>query len=219
MFQQWIPLQRYKLLHSSDDAVALADMPLPVRLSEWFALRRVRTILTIGALLLIINSLLHFVKLAPSGLAPSQHAAKSSPATTGDNGVQWNDYAYVQYVTNENYLCNSLMILEALYRLETKADRIIMYPEGWHVAEDNAADASSEGKLLAKARDLYQAKLAPIKVQSFEKGDSTWKDSYTKLLALNQTQYKRVMSLDSDAVVRKVCAHLDLSSFNCCRSY
>lgn len=31
--------------------------------------------------------------------------------------------------------------------------------------------------------------------------DTTWNDSYTKLLAFNQTQYDRVLSLDSDSVV------------------
>jgi len=31
----------------------------------------------------------------------------------------------------------------------------------------------------------------------------TWSDSYTKLLAFNQTQYDRVLSLDSDSTVLK----------------
>lgn len=31
--------------------------------------------------------------------------------------------------------------------------------------------------------------------------DTTWDDSYTKLLAFNQTQYDRVLALDSDSVV------------------
>jgi alpha-N-acetylglucosamine transferase len=118
--------------------------------------------------------------------------------------VHWSDFAYVQYVTNGHYLCNSLMILEALYLSVTKADRVLMYPEDWTDPEDNAHDATAESKLLAQARDLYSAKLVPIQVQSFARGDATWRDSYTKLLAFNQTQYKRVMSLDSDATVLKV---------------
>jgi alpha-N-acetylglucosamine transferase len=74
------------------------------------------------------------------------------------------------------------------------------------------ANAPTESKLLAKARDVYQAKLVPIRVQSMNKGDATWKDSYTKLLAFNQTQYKRVMSLDSDAIVREVSVYSDQST-------
>lgn len=201
MFEQWIPLQRYKLLRPSEDAVA-PDMPPSVRFSEWFTLRRVRTALLIGTLLLAIISVSHFAHPTPGPLPP-QDAGDHFPAT-GDGGVRWSDFAYVQYVTNGNYLCNSLMILEALHRSATKADRIMMYPEEWKVPEGSVEGASTEGKLLVQARDLYGAKLVPIQVQSFAKGDATWKDSYTKLLAFNQTQYKRVLSLDSDATVRKV---------------
>ncbi|KAF2715585.1 glycosyltransferase family 8 protein [Pleomassaria siparia CBS 279.74] len=76
------------------------------------------------------------------------------------------------------------MIFESLHRLQAEADLLIMYP------------------LLAQARDLYKAKLVPIQVKTFRNGhDPTWQDSYTKLLAFNQTQYKRVISLDSDATV------------------
>jgi len=212
MFESWTPIQRYKLLHSPYDAEAASDMPQSAHFSEWFTFRRIRTTLIISALLLVVLSLSHFVTLPPNGLAPLQHTADSSSATTSDNGVRWSDFAYVQYVTNANYLCNSLMILDALYRSGAKADRIMMYPEEWHVAEGNTANVATESKLLAKARDVYQAKLVPIQVQSFEKGDATWKDSYTKLLAFNQTQYKRVMSLDSDAIVREVSVYPDLST-------
>lgn len=33
----------------------------------------------------------------------------------------------------------------------------------------------------------------------------TWAESYTKLLPFNQTQYDRVLSLDSDSTVLQVC--------------
>lgn len=212
MFERLIPLQRYKLSYSPDDAEGLADMPRLAYFSEWFALRRIRTALITSTLLLVILSLSHFAALVPTRPALPQHTTNSSSATTYNDGVQWSDFAYVQYVTNANYLCNSLMILDALYHSKAKADRIMMYPEEWHVAEDNTTDAPPESKLLAKARDAYHAKLVPIQVQSFEKGDATWKDSYTKLLAFNQTQYKRVMSLDSDAIVREVSVYPDPST-------
>lgn len=199
---------RYQLLQYTDNAEAPADMTPAAQFSKWFALRRVRTALIVSALLLVILSLLYSNTLAHARIFPPQYtdlsSANSSLAAVCDDGVRWSDFAYVQYVTNPNYLCNSLMILDALYHSKTKADRIMMYPEEWHVAEDNAANTSPESKLLAKARDAYQTKLVPIHIQSFEKGDATWKDSYTKLLAFNQTQYKRVMSLDSDAIVRGV---------------
>jgi hypothetical protein len=36
--------------------------------------------------------------------------------------LNWSDFAYTQYVTNTNYLCNSVMLFESLHRLKSKAD-------------------------------------------------------------------------------------------------
>lgn len=126
-------------------------------------------------------------------LAPD-HAAQDS------SDVSWNRFAYCQYVTNPDYLCNSLMVFEALHRLGSKADRLMMYPNYWNIDSDNL---STEAKLLLQARDAYDVHLAPVEVLH-EAGDDTWADSFTKLLAFNQTQYARVISLDSDANVLKV---------------
>ena len=37
--------------------------------------------------------------------------------------------------------------------------------------------------------------------------DRTWSESFTKLLAFNQTQYSRVLCLDSDATLFQVTLH------------
>jgi hypothetical protein len=48
-------------------------------------------------------------------------------------------------------------------------------------------------------------KLVPIKLQSLPNNEPKgWEYSYNKLLAFNQTQYKRVISLDSHATLRHV---------------
>jgi alpha-N-acetylglucosamine transferase len=97
------------------------------------------------------------------------------------------------------------MIFEALRRHKTKADLLMLYPRDWVVPIDNGTSASYESMLLAQARDRYEAKLRPIEVKTFiNEDDTTWQDSYTKLLAWNQTQYKRVISLDSDSTVLNV---------------
>ena len=114
------------------------------------------------------------------------------------DSVHWSQYAYCQYVTNEAYLCNALMIFESLHRLHTKPDRLMMFPQQWSVNTD-----TTTGRLLNKAKDAYSVQLAPIQVQHFE-GEQTWADSFTKLLAFNQTQYRRILSLDSDATVLQV---------------
>lgn len=123
--------------------------------------------------------------------------------------MDWSLFAYVQYVTNPTYLCNSLMMLESLNRLGTKADLVMLYPKQWKVPSSPETAESVESAQLARARDEYGAKLVPIEIQSYDAGESIWADSFTKLLLFNQTQYKRVIYLDSDGTLRKVSfAHL-----------
>lgn len=87
---------------------------------------------------------------------------KVDPASSfqvGD-GVDWSQYAYVQYATNTPYLCNSVMLFERLHSLNCKADRLLMYPLQFSPDGDNA-----EATLLRKARDDYNVILKPIEVQ------------------------------------------------------
>ncbi|KAL2842495.1 nucleotide-diphospho-sugar transferase [Aspergillus pseudodeflectus] len=160
------------------------------------SLRALRTggvilfILIVGTTLLRLQAWTHESINIPENVHPS-------PIQTVDP-VDWSSFAYTQYVTNGAYLCNSVMLFETLHRLKSKADRLMMYPNNFSADEQ---DQSSESRLLRKARDDYGVKLMPIEVQSRTNGDPTWAESYTKLLAFNQTQYKRVLSLDSDATI------------------
>ena len=74
--------------------------------------------------------------------------------------VDWSQFAYVQYVTNPPYLCNSVMLFESLHRLGCKPDRLMMYPSGYSLEDDSA-----EARLLRTARDEYRVILEPIEVE------------------------------------------------------
>ncbi|KAJ4213966.1 hypothetical protein NW759_010495 [Fusarium solani] len=121
--------------------------------------------------------------------------------------IDWSRFAYVQYVTNDVYLCNSLMIFEALQRLGSNAERLMMYP-GHMLAPDAQESDTHAGQLLIKARDEYKVTLRPVEIQRRNGSDVTWAESFTKLLAFNQTQYDRVISLDSDGVVLQLMDEL-----------
>ncbi|RSL86449.1 Glucose N-acetyltransferase 1 [Fusarium floridanum] len=114
--------------------------------------------------------------------------------------IDWSRFAYVQYVTDEEYLCNSLMIFEALHRFGSKADRLMLYPSQV-LAPDAKKSSTLSGKLLIKARDEFNVILQPIEIQHREGEDQTWADSFTKLLVFNQTKYDRLISLDSDGML------------------
>lgn len=154
---------------------------------------------------------------------PGLHQDPPSEPQTNDS-VQWSRFAYTQYATNQAYLCNSVMLFEILHRLESKADRLLMYPSDYQIDDEELESESFESRLLRKARDEYNVKLQPIQIQRRGAGDrmytssgrrmlvdsalienpATWAESYTKLLAFNQTQYDRVLSLDSDSTVLQV---------------
>lgn len=76
--------------------------------------------------------------------------------------VDWSRFAYTQYATDKSYLCNSLMIFEALHRLGSKPDRVLMYASEFYTSED---DDSKQSRMLRFARDNYGVKLNPIQVQ------------------------------------------------------
>lgn len=82
------------------------------------------------------------------------------------DAIDWHRFAYVQYVTNLPYLCNSVMLFESLHRLGCKPDRLMMFPSHFST-EDN----STEALLLRKARDEYRVILKPIEVQMRQGND------------------------------------------------
>ncbi|KAL4912667.1 nucleotide-diphospho-sugar transferase [Aspergillus aurantiobrunneus] len=119
--------------------------------------------------------------------------------------IPWQRFAYAQYVTNTDYLCNSVMHFETLHRLGSRAGRLIMYPSEFSLDDD-----SPENRLLIQARDCYGVKLLPVAVQKRGSADDTWSEGYTKLLAFNQTQYDRLLVLDSDSMIRQTMDELFL---------
>ncbi|KAJ4328372.1 hypothetical protein N0V84_001243 [Fusarium piperis] len=132
-------------------------------------------------------------------LFQNQHSQPQSiPLVQTTPDVDWSRFAYTQYVTNSAYLCNSVMFFESLNRFSSKADRVIMFPSYMLKSDD---DNREDARLLRRARDKYNVKLVPITVQHKANADATWADSFTKLLAFNQTQYSRVLSIDSDTVL------------------
>ncbi|OAA44963.1 glycosyltransferase family 8 protein [Metarhizium rileyi] len=167
--------------------------------------RQLRFILTVVAAVTTAVITLHFTYHGKNGLIGfpsswSRSPQHDAPGTGAAMTVDWSRFAYVQYVTDSQYLCNSVMLFEILNRLGSKADRLMMFPAS--MAANGLSDGDSEDvRLLNMARERYNVRLHPIEVQHKSGSDPTWADSFTKLLAFNQTQYDRVLSLDSDSTL------------------
>jgi hypothetical protein len=80
--------------------------------------------------------------------------------------VDWTRFAYTQYATSEVYMCNCLMVFEALHRLGSKADRVLFYPEEWDLIVEDDRDRVSQ--LLLEAKYKYNVVLIPLKIDGIK---------------------------------------------------
>jgi hypothetical protein len=80
--------------------------------------------------------------------------------TICEDKTDWSQYAYISYVTNSDYLCNSVMMFETLHRLGSKADRLMLVPAQFGAEQSWILD------LMLKARDDYSVRLKLIDIQS-----------------------------------------------------
>lgn len=123
------------------------------------------------SMFIVLSALFVFVTLLQLPNNPTPHGLSRKQ-------VNWSRFAYTQYATDISYLCNSLMIFEALHRLGSKADRLLMYPYNFILSEH---DSSPEARLLRFARDEYSVKLKPIKVMTKGGGGGKSSQLVTKL--------------------------------------
>lgn len=124
-----------------------------------------RHVRVIAIIAFIVLSLIYYVH---DHHAPPQHAP-----SLRFKSVDWSRFAYSQYATDSHYLCNSVMVFEALERLGSKADRILMYPEDWDTEIAHSKDRDSQ--LLVMARDKYRAKLIPVVPLKISR-DQDWRE-------------------------------------------
>ncbi|KXJ91695.1 nucleotide-diphospho-sugar transferase [Microdochium bolleyi] len=213
----WASLTGYsavpKTEASGSDSASALNKPT---ITQILTSKQVRVAASVAAVLGVFYLAFHNYDRLPSlddlrgGAASSTSECKPAVVPPyNEHSVDWSRFAYTQYVTNKAYLCNSVMIFETLHRLGSKADRVMMYPDSMmDPAETNPS--TEEAKLLAKARDEYKVKLTPVGVQKRAGGDATWAESFTKLLAFNQTQYDRVVNVDSDGTILQTMDELFL---------
>ncbi|KAI9663376.1 MAG: N-acetylglucosaminyltransferase [Alyxoria varia] len=161
---------------------------------------------------LIIATVLISLMLLTAGSGPARNKlkeykippewmpeSKEEDSHLAQQEANWTQFAYTQYVTDEDYLCNSVMMFETLHYLESKAERVMLFPRDWH--DENRTDKSKHAELLRKAETEYSVKLVPVDIQRGGGEEATWAESYTKLLAFNQTDYRRVLNIDSDGTI------------------
>ncbi|RTE81852.1 hypothetical protein BHE90_003612 [Fusarium euwallaceae] len=115
-------------------------------------------------------------------------------------------FAYVQYATDLDYLCNTLINFYLLRRYGARHDLVLIHPKAWEEGDSRGAKA-----IAAIRREHPHINLRPMEVISTQKGDSTWRDSLTKFQAFALTEWTRVLAFDSDSLVLNSMDHYFLS--------
>ncbi len=113
--------------------------------------------------------------------------------------IEWDKYAYVNYVTDSNYLCNTLLQFTKLRDAGSEADLVALITTS---LLKKANENESLGLLLQKIKGVSDR----VKVQEIEPvvqpNDHTpWSKSLTKLAIFNLTDYERIIYMDNDAMI------------------
>ncbi|CAK3989925.1 Hypothetical predicted protein [Lecanosticta acicola] len=133
---------------------------------------------------------------------------RSPEGRRGGGQVNWSSFAYATYATDLQYLCSALMLLASLSALGTRASLLLLYPT--HFDADPQAV-----RFLLQAETSYGVHLQPVEAPSVQtkpssSSSTTWSASFTKLLAVNQTAYRRILLFDSDATILQTMDELFL---------
>ncbi|PNP43022.1 hypothetical protein TGAMA5MH_04955 [Trichoderma gamsii] len=107
-------------------------------------------------------------------------------------------FAYAQYATNLDYLCNTVINFNRLKGYGIQHGMVLIYPQTWDDEKAKSREAKAIRSLRSSHPDIV---LRSFNVLSTEKGDSTWRDSLTKFHAFALTDYTRVLAFDSDSLV------------------
>ncbi|CCH44021.1 Glucose N-acetyltransferase 1 [Wickerhamomyces ciferrii] len=116
------------------------------------------------------------------------------------DSIDWTKYAYILYATSTNHMCNAMMIFAELRKYETRAQLVLLVNNKFledpikHEYEFNTLTSfSKKFNVLLKATQ--------VKTMNDKQDVNIWISSFTKLMVFNETDYNRVIYLDSDAIL------------------
>lgn len=113
----------------------------------------------------------------------------------------WSQYAYSFYAYDAESLCAALTHIQSLHRLHANATRLLAYPQEWIAAARGSSTAPLQddiARLLRRAEREYRATLQPVPTSSLF-GLEALSAEYGKVLMFNQTQYTRIVYVDTTA--------------------
>lgn len=182
-FSRFFSFSSYAPLATDENASPSSPLQVKPNIGQILRSKRVRFVAAASAIAFVVlffiyhpNPSLNLDDYIRNPFAKGPAISPDKPSTPvpelpkggADAEIDWSRFAYTQYATNSDYLCNSVMLFEILHRLGSKADRLLMYPSSMK-ADPNSDNTDS--KLLIKAQKEYGVKLSPIEVLHRDGGD------------------------------------------------
>lgn len=142
------------------------------------------------------------IKQIPEETIDLMYNVKLAKLGKKKESIDWSTYAYVNYATDANYLCNTLIMFDSLRNLGTKAKLLLLVSRDL-VESTSSPDYQQVDKMLnqLKRENGEQVVIKPVDNIVKPTDRTQWSQSITKLLVFNQTEYERVIFLDNDATL------------------
>ncbi|AJT92724.1 AHL_G0052370.mRNA.1.CDS.1 [Saccharomyces cerevisiae] len=144
------------------------------------------------------------IKQIPKETIDDLYTARLDKELKNGEVIEWSKFAYVNYVTNADYLCNTLIIFNDLKQeFETKAKLVLLISKDL-LDPNTSSNVAYISSLLNKIQAIDEDQVVIKLIDNIVKPKDTtpWNESLTKLLVFNQTEFDRVIYLDNDAILR-----------------
>ena len=140
------------------------------------------------------------IKQIPKETIDDLYTARLDKELKNGEVIEWSKFAYVNYVTNADYLCNTLIIFNDLKQeFETKAKLVLLISKDL-LDPNTSSNVAYISSLLNKIQAIDEDQVVIKLIDNIVKPKDTtpWNESLTKLLVFNQTEFDRVIYLDNE---------------------
>jgi alpha-N-acetylglucosamine transferase len=120
------------------------------------------------------------------------------------DGVNWSRFAYALYATSESFMCNVMMKFAELRKHGSRASMVMLVNQEYL----DEVNSPTQFKMLTEFSKKYSVKLKSTKVIQLKGNpNKAWQSSFTKLMVFNETDYDRIIYMDSDGILPN--GHMD----------
>lgn len=141
------------------------------------------------------------IKQIPSETIDELYEARLMLQEKKNELIDWSKFAYVNYVTAADYLCNTLIMFNSLKNEYHTEAQLVLLVSKRLLDTKISRDVDQSKFLLEKIQNLDEKQVVIKYIDDIIKPNdyTPWNESLTKLLIFNETSYDRIIFMDNDA--------------------